>query len=282
MQKAQKTLFFLFFAIFVATKCLEKREKTVFSLFLWDIVRKAQKTLLFIFFANFVQNVSKNVKKHCFLSLFVRHRAKSSKSSIIRIFCELHTKCLEKRLKTLFSHTFCGTSRKNLNLRTLYKVSRKTWKKTLFSHTFCGTSWKKSNIRCFLAFYANFVERVTKKVKNTLSSYLLRIVVQKAKNPLFSCISCELRRKGHGKSDEHSFFHICCETSRKKLKNRCFLAFYAKFVISVTKTWKLLFSHTFCGTLCKKLKNAFFLHFIRILFKMSRKSWINTVFSHFL
>ena len=79
---AQKTLFFAFFANFVATKRLEKREKTPFS-------------------HTFYRTSCKKLKKN----------------AVFCIFCELCTKRLEKSEKTLFSHTFCGTSCKKLKER---------------------------------------------------------------------------------------------------------------------------------------------------------------------
>ena len=72
--KLKKRCFFAFFANFVAIKCLEKREKTLFS-------------------HTFCRTSCKKLKKLCFC-----------------IFCELCTMCLEKHEKTLFSHTFCWMS----------------------------------------------------------------------------------------------------------------------------------------------------------------------------
>ena len=104
VQKGQKKLFFIFFGK-LWTVCLRKRENTLFSHTFWETSRKKLKKTPF--FANFVQSVSKNVKKHCILTLFGERRAKSSKNAVFRIFCELCSKCLEKREKTLYFHNFC-------------------------------------------------------------------------------------------------------------------------------------------------------------------------------
>ena len=84
-------------------------KNTVFSHFSWDVMQNAQETLFFRIFANFVQCAPKNGKR------------------------------------TLFSHTFCGTSCKMLKkrrfshfLRTLYKVLRKTGKEHCFLTLFVG------------------------------------------------------------------------------------------------------------------------------------------------
>ena len=75
-----------------------------------NVAQKSQKTLFFDFFANIVQSVSKNVKKNTVFPQFSRNLAqKVKKNAVFRIFCELCTKCLEKREKTLFSQTFGGT-----------------------------------------------------------------------------------------------------------------------------------------------------------------------------
>ena len=106
-QKAQKTLFFRIFCE-LCTKCLEKREKTLFShTFWWTSRKKLKKQLFYPHFLRTLYKVSRKTwKKHCFLTLFDERRAKSSKNAVFRIFRELCTKCLEKREKTLFSHTF--------------------------------------------------------------------------------------------------------------------------------------------------------------------------------
>ena len=276
----------------LCTKCLEKREKTLFShTFCRTSCKKFKKRCFIVIFANFVQSVSKTWKnsvflhflrdvvlkaqktcffcfspilqalykvsqktwkKHFFLTLFAGRRAKSSEEAVFRIFCELCTKCLEKREKTLFSHTFCGTSCKNLKkrcfshfMRTLYKVSRKTWKTTVFSH-------------------------------------FLQDFVQKAQKTLLFRLFCELCTKCL-ENVKKLFSHTFCGTSCKKLKNRCFFAIFANFVKSVSKNVKeTLFSPTFCGTSCKNLKKRCFSHFTRTLYKLSLKTWKNTVFSHFL
>ena len=127
VQKAQKTLSRKKFSRTLLKNVFshEKREKTL----LRDVVCKSSKNAVFFFafFANFfVQSVSKNVKKHCFLTLFQRDVVqKAQKNAVFRIFCEHSTKCLEKREKTLFSHTFCAE---------LFCLEKR--EKTLFSHTF--------------------------------------------------------------------------------------------------------------------------------------------------
>ena len=106
-RKAQKRNFFRIFGE-LCTKCLEKREKkTVFSQFLLNVVAKSSKTAVFPhILRNFEQSVSANVNKHCFLTLFGERRAKSSKNVVFRIFCELCSKCLEKREKQCFLTLF--------------------------------------------------------------------------------------------------------------------------------------------------------------------------------
>ena len=106
-KKLKKRHFFAFFANFVQSVS-KNVKKTLFPHTFWGTSRKKLKKRCFsAFFVNFVQSVSKNVKKHCFLTVFGERRAKSSKNAVFRIFCELCSKCLEKREKTLFSHNFC-------------------------------------------------------------------------------------------------------------------------------------------------------------------------------
>ena len=159
-QKAQKTFFFRI-SFELCTKCLVKREKTLFS-------------------NTFCGTSQEKVKKLSYLTLFAEPRPKCSKTLFFNIFCELCTKCLEKRERTLFSHTLCITSRKKtLFLNFICELCTKCLEKrekTLFSHTFCETSRKKLKKRCFFVFYVNFVQSVSKNIKNTVFSHFWRNV----------------------------------------------------------------------------------------------------------
>ena len=148
-------------------------------------------------------------------------------------FRGLCSKCLEKREKTLFSHTFCRTSCKKLKkccflfhfLRTLYEVSRKTWKKHCFLTLFAGHRAKSS------------------------------------KNAVFFRIFCERCTKCLEKREKTLFFHTFSRTSCKKLKKRCFFAFFANFVRSVSKNEKKhCFLTLFAGHRAKSLKKRCFSH----------------------
>ena len=113
---------------------------TNFSLFA-RLVQKARKTVFFEFFTNFLQSVLKKMKKRCFLTLFAGHWARSSKNSFFAFFANFLQSVLKNAKKRYFLTLFAGhraESSKNAVvshiLRTLYKVSRKTWKNTVFSH----------------------------------------------------------------------------------------------------------------------------------------------------
>ena len=148
-------------------------------------------------------------------------------------FCEICTKCLEKRVKTLFSHTFCGSSCKNLKKRCFFAFfanfvwsALKNVKKTMSSHTFYGTSCKKLKKRCLFAFFANFAQSVSKNVK------------------------------------KHCFLTIFMLHRAKSSKNM-FFAFFVKFEQSASKNVKknIVFSH-FLWKVAHKLRKH---HFFRIL-----------------
>ena len=173
--KAQKRCFLHLCEL--CTKCLEKRENILLShTFCGTSCKKLQKPCFLVFFAVFVQNVSKNVKKkHCFLTFFVGRRAKSSKNAVFRIFCELCTKCLEKREKHSFLTLFVRRLCKKLNkpcfshfLWNLYKVLRKTWKNTVFSH-FLWDVVQKAQKTLFFRFFCELCTKcLEKREKNTV------------------------------------------------------------------------------------------------------------------
>ena len=169
-------------------------------------MRKAQKTPFFAFSVIFVQSVSKDVKKHCFLILFVEGRAKSLINAVFRIFCELCTKCLEKRKKN-----------------------------TIF-HISCGTSCKKSQKTPFFEFFANFAQRVLKKREETLFSHnFVEGRLKSTKNAVFSHF-CDLCTKCLEKREKTLFSHTFRGRSCKKLNKRRFSVFYANFLRSSLKT----------------------------------------------
>ena len=123
------------------TKCLERREKTLFSnTFLQNFAQKAQKMLFFRIFEKLCRyKLSRRTWKNTFFSY---------------IFLGM----LRKKLKELcFSHF----------LRTLYKIARKTWKNTVFPH-FLWDVAQKSQKTLFFTFFANFIQSVSKDVKNTV------------------------------------------------------------------------------------------------------------------
>ena len=176
-QKAQKTLFFAFSANFVQSVPKNKREKKniVFWHFFRNVAqKKPKKRCFFAFLANFVQSVSKNVKKHCFLTLFAKRRIKSSKyadfSHFLRTLYKVSWKTWKNTVLSYFLHNVA--QKKNAVFFTFFanfvQSVSKNGKKTLFSHTFCGPSRKKLKKRSFFAFLANFVQSVSKNVKNTV------------------------------------------------------------------------------------------------------------------
>ena len=116
---AQKTRFFAF-SVNLVQSVSKNVTKHCFLIILRNFVQNAKKTMFLAFFAKFVRRVSKNMKKHRFLTLFADRRAGSSKNAVFRISCKLFSKCLKKRGKTLFSHTFCGSSCKKLQKSSFY------------------------------------------------------------------------------------------------------------------------------------------------------------------
>ena len=165
----------------------------------------------------------------------------------------------EKTQKTFFFSTF---------LRTLYKVSWKTWKNT---HTFCITSRKKT------LFLRTLTKCPKRREKNTFFSHFLRNVAQK--KPKKRCFFAFLANYAQSVSKNekiHCFLKLFVERRAKTSKNAVFCIFCELCTKCLEKREKKLFSHTFCGTLRKK--NAFFANFD----KVSEKTWKNTVFSHFL
>ena len=222
VRRAKSSKNAVFFSIFcnLCTKCLEKREKNnVFSHFLWDVVQKAQKTLFFALIRKFVQSVSKNVKKTLLSHTFCGTSCKKLIKHCFHIFCELCTKCLEKREKILLSHTFCGKSCKKLKKKKFFaffanfvqNVSKNV-KKTLFSPLFVGRRAKISRT-LFFAFFANFVKSVSKKhcfltlfegrrakcSKNAVYSHFLwtlhKVPRKTWKNTVFSLFLCYVVQK---------------------------------------------------------------------------------------
>ena len=148
------------------------------------------------------------MKKHCFLTLFVERCAKSSKNAF-------------------FSHF----------LRTLYKVSRKTWKYTVFSHLLRNIE-QKAQKHCFYTFFANFVQSVSKNVKKTPFSQTFAERHAKSSKTLFFRIFWKLCTKCHEKCGKNTvfsnflrnvgqkaqktfFFRIFCELCSYKVSQKC-------------------------------------------------------------
>ena len=194
----------------------KKREKnTIFSYFLWDFVQKAQKTLFF------------------------------------RIFCELCTKCLEIRGKTLFSRNSCGISCKN-------------FKKTLF----------------FFAFCANFSQNVSKNVKNTFLPFFVGHRAKSQKG-CFSHFLLTLYKASRKTWKKHCFISLSVGYLAKTSK-RLFFAFFANFVQSVAKNEKknTVFSHFLWDVLQKAHKTmffAFFANFVQSVSKNEKKQCFLTL-----
>ena len=250
VQKGQKKLFFAFFGK-LWTKCLRKRENTLFSNTFWKTSRK-------------------KLKKNA-------------------IFCEFCTKCLEKREKTLFSHTFRGTSRKKLKkrcfshfLRILFKLSRNTWKNTVFSQFLLNVA-QKAQKPLFFAFFAKLWANLSVSDNVKKHCFLTLFGERRAKsskNDIFSRFLRTLYKVSRKTLKKTLFSHTFWGTSRKKLKKRCFSAFFANFVQSASKNVKnTVFSHLLLNVTQKAQKTLFFSHFLRILCKASRKTW-KTLFSH--
>ena len=327
VQIAQKTLLFAFYMNFVQSVS-KNVKKYCFLHILMSIVQRAQKTLFILaFLENFVQCVSKNVKKHCFLSLFDEHRAKSLKKRIFSTFC---ANFVQKVLKIVKIHCFLHSlmsivqrSSKNAVFflhfwRTLYKVSRKTWKKhcflTLFAEHHAKSSkntvfriWqtlytcvlKNVKIHCFLtlfdehrakrsknAVFPHFLRtlyKVSRKTwKNTVFSHLLRNIMQKAQKTLFLHFLANFVQCVFKNVKKHCFLTLFAEHHAKSSKNAGFCILWEPCTMCLEKREKTLFSHTFWWTSCKiAQKTRFFPQFLRILYKVSRNTWKYTVFSHF-
>ena len=216
----------------LCTKFVEKREKALFSHNFWGISKKEdRKTLFFRNFAIFVQSFSINVKKHCFLT------------HLRNVVPKVKKKCLSDLL------------------RTLYKVSRKTWKNTVFSH-FLGNVVQKAQKTMFFTFTANFVQSVSKNVKKhcflTLSDKRLAI----SSNNGFFRIFANFVQSFSKDVKKHCFPKLSDVRRAKNLKKRFFFAFFAICVQSVSKNVK---KHCFLTLLgehrAKSSKNAIsFLH----------------------
>ena len=310
-RKSSKNADFAYFLRTLYKVSWKTWKNTVFS----KVAEKAQKRWFFSFSANFVQSILKNVNEH---SHFLHNVAQKKKTLFLRTL----TKCPKRREKTLFSHTFCWTSRKKSPknavfshflltmhkvfrktwkytvssnfcetsskklkkrcfshfLRTLFKVSRKTWKKTLFSHTFFGTSSKKLKKRCFFAFLANYAQSVSKNVKK--HCFLTLFAERRAKSSKYAEFSHFLR----------TLYKVSWKTWKKTVlsyflqniaqKKRCSFTFFANFVQSVSQKTgkKQCFLTLFVDRRAKSSKNVLFSHFLRTLYKVSRKTWKNTVF----
>ena len=188
--------------------------------------------------------------------------------------CEFYTKCLEKREKTLLSHTFCGSSRKNLKnavfhiLRKLRTKFLKRREKHRFLTLFCRTSRKKLKKRCFSEFLANFVQSVSINVEKTLFTKLFcRTSRKKLKKRCFFRIFCKLfKYKLSRRTWKNTVFsHIFRWMSRKKLEERCFSHFCELCTKCLEKREKTLFYHTFCETSLKNIKKTLFLRMFRHL-----------------
>ena len=219
-EKAQKTLFFNIFCE-LCIKCFEKREKnTVFSHFFRNIEQKAQKTMFFAFFQTFFK-VSRKTWKNTVSSHFFGNVAeKAQKTLILLIFCELCTKCLEKRERKLFSHTFCITSRKkrwffSFSANFVQSVSKNV-KNTVSSQFLGNVAEKPQKTFFFFYFSANFVQSVSKNVKE--HSHFLHNVAQKKKTLFLRTLTkCPKRR------EKNTFFsHFLRNVAQKKPKKRCF------------------------------------------------------------
>ena len=228
-QKAQKTLF----SHNLRTLCIVPRKtwkSTVFSHILLNVVQDDQRTLIFAFSAKNVQSVSKDVEKHGFLTLFAERRAKSSKTVFFAFL-----------------------------LRTLYKVTWRTWKNIVFTQIVSKNEKKYSYLTVF-------VGRRAKSSKNHVFSFFFAIFVQNVSKNVKKAL----------------FSHIFCGTSCKKLKKRCFSHFLRTLHKVSRKTWKTQFSATFCETLCKKLKKpcffAFFANFVQSASKNVKKHCFLTLF----
>ena len=148
------------------------------------------------------------MKKHCFLTLFGEHNAESSKNAVFR-----------KREKTLFCHTFWGTSRKKLKNAIVFRIfcelctkCLEKREKTQFSHNFCWMSRKKLKNRCFSAYFAKlWTKCLSKTWINTVSSHFLGNVAQKAQKTLF-----------------FAFFANFVQSVSKNVKKHCFLTLFAE------------------------------------------------------
>ena len=121
-----------------------------------------------------MRNVAGKSEKTQFSHTFRGTTTKISKTLFFNIFCELCTKCLEKRERTLFSHTLCITSRK----------------KTLFLNFFCELCTKCLEKREKTRFFTLFAERRVKSSKNAVFSYSMRTLYKVSrktwKNTVFS------------------------------------------------------------------------------------------------
>ena len=287
--------FFAFFANFVQSVTWKTWKKiTVISHFLWERrCKKLKKRMFFAFFANYVQSLlknmkkhwnnmikqhDKNVKKHCFLPLFVwRRRVKSFKNAVISLFLRTLYKVSRETWKknTVFSH-FLRDRRAKCSknavyshfLRTLHKVPRKTWKNTVFSHFLRYVAQKARKMLFFRIFGQFRMNCLEKRGKTRFSHTFCGMSRQKLKNGVFCIFIANIVQRVLKNVKEHCFHTLFAERRAKSSKNAVFLHFWPISYELPRKTWKTLFSHTFCGTSCKKLKKRSFSHFLQTLYKV--------------
>ena len=163
------------------------------------------------------------------------------------------------------------------------KVSKKRGK-TLIFHTFRETSCKKAQKRCFFALLRILYKVSRKTWKNTVFTFcgLSRTNLKKT---LFFAFYENFVQSVSKDVKRHCFLTLICRTSRKNLKKMLFFRIFeklCKYKLS-RRTWKnTFFSHIFLGMSRKKHKELCFSHFLRTLYKIARITWKNTVFPHFL
>ena len=160
--------------------------------------------------------------------------------------------------KTLFSHFFCGTSCKKLKINAVFfcifcelctKCLEKR-EKNCFLERFVEHREKVQKCSLF-TFYAIFVQIVSKNVKKHCFLNLLWNVTKKLKKHCFFRIFSKFYHKASRKTWKTLFSKTFSGRSRKKFKKTLFFAFLANFLRMSRKMWKTVSPH-FLRNVAKK------------------------------
>ena len=138
---------------------------------------------------------------------------------------------------------------------------------------FAGHRAKSSKNAVFFAFFANFVQSVSKNVKkHCFLTLFAGHRAKSSKNAVFFAFFANFVQCVSKNVKKHCFLTLFAGHRAKSSKNALFRIFCELCTKCLEKREKTLFSYTFCRTSCKKLKNRCFSHFLRTLYKVSRKT----------